>query len=642
MANLPWTPEQAEALLASGRITPEQHQTWQQQNPSFASTAPVDPFGLSPAGGGFPSLASLGGGALPSGPTLGPNASQLPAPTTAPSPLNVTVEGGVTLAPKPKPKPTLPADPTLAAARKELASQRSPQGAPSGKAIPAAVGDRGSVEEGLGLPSAPTSLEQAEGALGRRLSDRERKDPELQRRLTSRTQERSGVEGADRMREQAVTDKTETAIKEADEAYRTHSYVNAMLQSNAMRDDEARRKDHEDVKQRIAALDAEADAVSKRRADAGNIHVSKNLGNSILSGFMSFLGAAGAHLRQGNSNAYAQKVNADIERELEIQKARLSNAKDNLAMKRSLLGDLVKVYGDEDAARVAAQARLKEWGAGIMESTAMKYGDEKAKADGLAVAANLRKEAESDKLNASTMVGNQLTAERAAARAAEAARQKEDRDRRWELTKGQVAAARDAVAQAQKDGVEAPKWATDALSMDQASTRPAEGNTVLDRAHRQTVEVKRQEEGLETEARLKALQSGSTAVDGVIDGLKKNGTKGNISGAIVPGLNQVPGTDAYANRVTNDDWNNRMTLQLGPVVEAMNKGKPGAVELKTLQQELHWSPTMTNDEKIRRAERLQQLQKDAAAIYQAELRTSQPAKQGGSKENPYARYKVAK
>lgn len=119
---------------------------------------------------------------------------------------------------------------------------------------------------------------------------------------------------------------------------------------------------------------------------------------------------------------------------------------------------------------------------------------------------------------------------------------------------------------------------------------------------------KRDAENLERE---KALQSGYNDAEKYYKYFDSD-PKGDITSKV--GLGSIPGTDAKTYQLKVQDWNAQATLALGPIVEAMNKGKPGAVELRTLQSEVHITPQMSKQDKLARVRRLQELQRNAAAI----------------------------
>lgn len=484
MAGL-WTPDQADQLLAAGVITPEQHQHNSQMQPQ-AAPSNADPFAAGAAAAGYAPKAPISDHAQaasqdpfaagaaaagisppdnkvynagffePGAPKVGivnGQAISLPAasvaqhaPASGPPranglPPNVTVEGSMTIIPK-----------SQRAAEGEAAKASVATPSTAKKSSAQAAADPGpSVDDVRAIEGKPP------------LTPRMRRDKEFARRVDERAEEHAPVDQAEADVVAAEKRKLDTAVKQATDEYQTKAMGNAIVEGMRLRDEQQRAKDLEEQKRYLEGLDNEAKALANTRLDAGRLYRNQSTGDMILGGIMRFFGAAATGRSTGN--AFVQSVNRNIAQDLELQKADLENKKAILTQRRGIYGDMLKLYGDKEAARLAAQAHMKESVANRYDEVAARYAPDKKQAEGDAAAAALRKQAEEDRFKANEMIWNQLQQQRAAAAAAQAAAAKEASNRRWELLKENNKQAYEALQTAQKEGTAPPPWALRALSL---------------------------------------------------------------------------------------------------------------------------------------------------------------------------------
>jgi hypothetical protein len=294
----------------------------------------------------------------------------------------------------------------------------------------------------------------------------------------------------------------------------------------------------------------------------------------------------------GGPNQFLMMIEREIDRDIDAQNQTIANKRGSLDAMRSTYGQMIQATGD---ARLAA----REYRADLLEGAKMAL---KAKSDALGV----------PELAAQASLGiNALQQKIDAYRTENAAAQ-------YKAYQQQIAASLNARRQAEKEARElAFKWAELGVKRDETSIKQYDAET-----KRLEAGPGGGKEGREDEARMKALQAGYNRVEQEKEyfGSKPPGS----TSVLIPGAGSIPGTDAhdYSNRV--DQYNAQATLLLGPVVEAMNKGKPGAVELHTLQEKVHITPGMSRQEVASRMQTLQELQKNAASIQEKLIK--QPAK----------------
>lgn len=529
----PWTPEQADQLLAIGAITPDQHAQAQQAQPQAVpgglTVAPIgnnvsaDPFGL---GAGAPSGGMLGAPTSPpkdlGGPPLG--SPPPPAPVTRPGPslANVKVEGGMNIIPKSQRAP--------AANDFQLAQQAKARTSPGyDRADVDAIAAGGAPR--MVAPKQKTALEHAEHALGRPLTDKEKSDPALRQRLIAEAQSRSnaGVTDAQDRERSAMEHSAEIGKAKAVEehAAMTEQVALQTKQTAELEQHESERRAR--VSARMASVEKDVEALAKEKIDGRRLFRNQSTGDKILAGVMTFFGAgaSAAAARNGGQagNAYTAHVHKLIEQDIEVQKANLANKKSAVDAKRGLLADAIRATGDEREAELLVKNKYLDVAKQNVLMVASKYkSDEVAVQSEQALAGLDAKKAEND-LERNKLIEQKLNAERAAAAAAAAARAKEERDRRWELVKTNNKEAYDALQTAQKEGTAAPAWALKALSMDEKDAAPAQGGAEgggLDKAGRQKMALERAQAQEELDSALKA-------VDGHLARTKEI-TKGGVIG----------------------------------------------------------------------------------------------------------------
>lgn len=151
---------------------------------------------------------------------------------------------------------------------------------------------------------------------------------------------------------QAANVGTTQAVKEA-------SYLetaNQLQKDQAARDEAFFAKKFAAQEEAMGKLMGEQEALDRQRTSAPqDFWADKSTGQKILAGIGLFLGAAGGHLR-GGTNTFVTTLNQAIDRDLEKQKADLASKQQGLDKKRTLLGDMNNIFGDQRIAMQAARA----------------------------------------------------------------------------------------------------------------------------------------------------------------------------------------------------------------------------------------------------------------------------------------------
>ena len=281
-------------------------------------------------------------------------------------------------------------------------------------------------------PNAPSIADQRLNAGLQPLTPKMARDPEYRRRVDEMTMEKAQVDKEQAQEQIDQQKKTDLAIKQAKEEYNAKTMADAITQQQKSRDDQLKAKDLQDQKDYLDRLDRDAQSVAQTQLDAGRLYRNQSIFDRILGGIMHVMGAA-ASGSPGTGNTYVNSVNHNIARDLDIQKAELENKRAAITQRRGIYADMVKLYGDKDAARLAAQSHMKEMVANTYDSIAAKYKPDQLQNQGDTLATQLRKQAAEERFKANEMVSNQLKQERAAAAARAAAHAEKNSERRWTL-----------------------------------------------------------------------------------------------------------------------------------------------------------------------------------------------------------------
>jgi hypothetical protein len=363
-----------------------------------------------------------------------------------------------------------------------------------------------------------------------------------------------------------------------------------------------------DFEAKFAEAQRQLDDVRAKKVDPSR-HM-RDSGVAFMSVLGGILGGAYMGLNRMDKNPFLENLNREIDRDIDVQQREIDNGRQAASDRLNLVAQQRAVFKDSQLAKLQARNLYYEAAKESLAADAAKYeGRIEAERARMGITALERAQGDLDrqwKEQAAKLASQQAAAGAAAMK-----------DQRKELRAAYLNLYDKAIGAGyspQQAESEAERG-VQILFMGGAAARPAGESTAspINKAGRD----KAAQEAVETEARIKALQAGSRSVDAEVDKYKQ-GRPGDITSK-VPGLSRIPGTDAQAHRLEVEDWNTRATLLLGPVVEAMNKGKPGAVELHTLQEQVHITPEMTAPEKVARMRRLQALQNDAASIFERDL-----------------------
>ncbi len=501
-----WTDEQADSLLQAGVITPAQHQQNQQLNGNVAALA----------GGPMASMPPPNMSQAPE-PAIGPPPPPVQAPAAAPPapapsrlPPGVTESGGITILPKPVPEPQI---------------------------------DRADVDEiAAGGPPKmprpqPPDVDQTRESLGLQpLTPRMRRDPEFRRRVDERDAEHVPVDREREAEREATERKVSAVVQQATDEYEARKAANAELEQRRIYDEQDRQIDLLRQQDYLDGINREADALAKTAVDNDRLYAHQTTRDKIEAFCFTLLGAAAAWTGQ-RGNSYLEAMNRLVDKDIETQKANLETRKGVLAQKRGIYSEMVKLYDNADAGRIASRARLKESIADRYDEIKARYAPDVDQANGDGLIARMREEAADERFKADEIVANQLRAERAAAAARGAHMAEKASDRRWELLKEQNKSAYDALKTAQTDGTPPPPWALRALDLVSQDAPKTDGKA--GRA-----------EGKEHREKVAEGKIGMSANEATIDRwMQLPIVKENTVGAgLVEGASKVPVTGGLAKR----------------------------------------------------------------------------------------------
>lgn len=673
-----FTPDQAQQLLDGGKITPDTFGRIVGNGASNAgislpppppSTPPpaTDPFALGANNAGIaaptpqsppPPTAPPSSVPNPSTQPLvpintGTDTSQYlrvnrPAPPKAPGP---KVEGGITLGginpDTGEGTPSRNAPPPPQSASKRVAADNKKDQQKIDRA------DVDYIETGSNAPRmprghAPSKQEQQENALGRPLTDKEKNDPELLKRVLNAHQEGSEVRDAQDRQREAIQKGADIGSAKAAEENAIHTDQVALREKQAADFEKGEHDRQAAIASRQQALTDEADRISKTKIQAKDLYGNMSTGNKILSGIFTFFGAAQA-TRGGQAslgNAYTNRIDQDIRDDLELQKANLQNKKDMLGAKRGLLGDFINMTKDAREGELMAHAKYLEIAKDKLLGVASKYKGDEVQNQAQAAAADLDEKIANANQQRNDLIKQRLNAERASAAAAAAARAKEERDRRWELAhdaskddaldkRQSQKEAYDAVKEAQKDGIAAPEWATKALGISPGQTPPASTSAGMTKEQKGAIakEDYENQRGNDTFNKQMADISANPVIDRLGLGLAAKNSVGGQRGA----------PEAAKDVQELHALNEVMLMGIGKVAKDAD-GKPNVAKLNQLKEEFEIKPTDTPN--MARAKiagctkAVNALAAQQGVKIGAGSSTTDNGKAANDNADPYAQYKV--
>ena len=335
MAGL-WTQEQADQLLQRGLINQDQYD----RNLAMGGSAPP------------PAAAA---------PTLTP---EIPAPTTWGS------------------NPSTPIEPT----REQVAA---------GNAIPAPPNVINLPEQVIEDDPIPMALPEQTvvGKPNYAALDPRTKDPRFQRAVEQRQAAEAGVRAAEdkvvEAQQRELDLKVQQATEEADRQAQADEAYERRLQEHEA--DRAKRK--AEVDRLGSSLLREADDIASTKIDQNRIFANQTTGDQVLGYFMAL---AGGMNTQGR-NFYLEAVQKNVDRDIEVQKAQLTNRQNALTQKRGVYGDMLNLLKDDDAAFEASRLAMLKGLELKMKVIAAKYGPDRLTAEfqtGLAQLGAAREEAD--------------------------------------------------------------------------------------------------------------------------------------------------------------------------------------------------------------------------------------------------------
>lgn len=132
------------------------------------------------------------------------------------------------------------------------------------------------------------------------------------------------------------------------------------------------------------SLYKDAQALANYKEDPDRLMNSKNTAQRVGAAIAIILGGISQGLRRGGSNPGVDKLNAEIERDIQAQRATYDAKKSSFAAKNSLYGKMMEKYHDPVAAAEAAKFTLIDQSTRRIEQLAANTNSEKVKANGAA------------------------------------------------------------------------------------------------------------------------------------------------------------------------------------------------------------------------------------------------------------------
>lgn len=639
------TPEQVQALFAGGHITPGTYTNFFGSSPPPANTN--DPFAAGAAQMGIapkaandnvpvnPTGIPLGAITPPTFPQAPPGAAP-PPPQNAlsgsptPSPQTPKVEGGITLAGTPE---------SRAAANAANQAGMAPPG-------PKPLYDRKDVDyiASGGAPrmprgKPPSKQDQAEWTLGRGLTDAEKRDPELLRRILDSKQAHSPEEEAQDRQREAIQKGAEVGQAKAAEEHAAQTYTSALQMGQAAQFQKSEGDRQQAAQKRMQQLNDEADGIAKTKIDDNRLYANQSTGGKILAGILTFFGAASANRGGGGErgNAFVKKMDEDIRRDIETQKANLQNRKDALQQKRGLYAEFLGLTKDAREAELLTYNKYLDAAKSKTLEIAAKYKGPEVQNDADKAVAEMDERIASNNDQRNEMVKQRLAAERAAAAAHAAAIAKEERDHRWELVKTENEKAYGAMEVAQKEGDKVPNWAVKSLGINptDAYSPDLEGGKISKEARSKRAEKIHE-----------ATTSDAADEAAVTELMDSPVVKNSTSGASVAKLiGKAPGGGGLAQRVMPESSADAMSLDaanatintVGGKATHDTEGRVSKFQVDQLHS-FNLKPEDTPAMKVQKLKEFQKWRHDRAA----ELGARQPRAPQVSADDsdPYSKYQV--
>jgi hypothetical protein len=588
--------DQIQALLAAGKIRPDQAQALTRGQPIDAEPAMPVPLAAvgatadASAGGGFPHLASLGSEAA---------------------------------APMPSPAPTSPSD-----ARSSIVHPSVPLGTsevPGRSSGPLRVRDLGGgitlLPKAQTAPAAATSAAPAKSA-----------ETEEQRRIRVELERRKPLTDAEQKEIDAAARRAQVE-QEKLKALDAHATEGAAQRQKQAADFEAHQAQREaEVKAAQARAEAAVDDLARSKIDSNRLFRNMSTGQKAVGILATFFGAAGAAYREGSSNTASDALDKLIARDIDEQKTELDVKKNVVNARRGLLADAIAVTGDRAKAELMVQDRYLEALKLKGDALSAKYAAPEAQAAWEQERAKLESKQAEIRYGLEQGVRQRMAQERAAAAAAATANAKEQSARRFELLKESNKAAYDALKQAQQDGTAPPPWALNALNLtpDQAA-----GAAAVDPGNPLANVPKNLRDSAKGELKEHdAKRQANELLDDVAEQAKGRGTGDRVK----QGVRQIPGVGRIVVGTSDaEQWNARikalLTSQgLTSDTDTMEAIKPFYVQPGDTAADVK--------QKMDNAKRIVAQKHPTPTLDRYGSKPGAEAQGEAKKEDPYAKYRV--
>lgn len=351
------SPAQADALLASGIISPEQH------------AEITGPASMSPASAGPPQIyAPPTPPPAPAPPSM-PNASTMPASVAASSPASAPASASE-LPPKDAEILAKAMDLDKGTQAQRVAGTLSPKDIAesfAAKGIPM-PGSQGSiapssrVDVGPITQANPAGMQTPSGA-----SPPTSIDPRVAgyKRDVGFAGEEKGVLGRE----------AEAHIDQAKEAYAAQLKTNDDLRQQAAIDTGNRVKEQADIDNQVRSTHAAIDDYANTKVDTNHFWKSQSTGQKIAGLLAVALGGFNEGFTHGAvKNRALESIQNSIEQDIHAQEAAINAKGQAVSQKRGVLSDMIAVTGSKESARAASRVAAYQDLQKQLDMTASKFG----------------------------------------------------------------------------------------------------------------------------------------------------------------------------------------------------------------------------------------------------------------------------